>query len=86
MTDTYEPGDYVKVEFPDPTTGIGEWMLVRVLGEEDVFRSSLNAPPFRRRRPPLQTPSSPTIPDLLHAPPVYSYSASVVWFYSALDN
>src|SRR6202158_2650576 len=32
------------------------------LGEEDVFRSGLNAPPFRRRRPSLQTPSSPTIP------------------------
>ena len=30
------------------------------LGEEDVFRSGLSAPPCRRRRPPLQTPSSPT--------------------------
>jgi len=27
---TYEPGDYVKVEFPDETTGIAEWMWVRV--------------------------------------------------------
>lgn len=27
---TYEPGDYVKVEFPDEATGIGEWMWVRV--------------------------------------------------------
>jgi len=27
---TYEPGDYVKVEFPDKITGIGEWMWVRV--------------------------------------------------------
>jgi hypothetical protein len=27
---TYEPGDYIKVEFPDETTGIGEWMWVRV--------------------------------------------------------
>jgi hypothetical protein len=27
---TFERGDYVKVEFPDETTGIGEWMLVRV--------------------------------------------------------
>ena len=27
---TYEHGDYVKVEFPDDTTGIGEWMWVRV--------------------------------------------------------
>lgn len=26
----YESGDYVKVEFPDETTGIGEWMWVRV--------------------------------------------------------
>ena len=27
---TYAPGDYVKVEFPDETTGVGEWMWVRV--------------------------------------------------------
>jgi hypothetical protein len=27
---TYERGDYVKVEFPDGTTGVGEWMWVRV--------------------------------------------------------
>ena len=27
---TYSPGDYVKVEFPDEATGIGEWMWVRV--------------------------------------------------------
>jgi hypothetical protein len=26
----YEQGDYVKVEFPDESTGIGEWMWVRV--------------------------------------------------------
>lgn len=26
----YERGDYMKVEFPDETTGIGEWMWVRV--------------------------------------------------------
>jgi len=26
----YERGDYVKVEYPDETTGIGEWMWVRV--------------------------------------------------------
>ena len=26
----YQPGDYIKVEFPDETTGIGEWMWVRV--------------------------------------------------------
>jgi hypothetical protein len=55
-------------------------------GEEGVFRSGVNAPPFRRRRPPLQTPSSPTIPNLLPVALVYLYSASVVWFYSALDR
>jgi len=27
---TYEKGDYIKVEFPDETTGVGEWMWVRV--------------------------------------------------------
>jgi len=27
---TYEPGDYVKVEFPDEATGVSEWMWVRV--------------------------------------------------------
>jgi hypothetical protein len=26
----YEKGDFVKVEFPDETTGIAEWMWVRV--------------------------------------------------------
>jgi hypothetical protein len=26
----YERGDYVKVDFPDEATGIGEWMWVRV--------------------------------------------------------
>lgn len=26
----YQPGDYVKVEFPDEKTGIGEWMWLRV--------------------------------------------------------
>lgn len=29
-TSSYEPGDYVKVDFPDEATGIGEWMWVRV--------------------------------------------------------
>jgi hypothetical protein len=29
-TSAYEHGDYVKVEFPDEITGIGEWMWVRV--------------------------------------------------------
>jgi hypothetical protein len=27
---TYEGGDYVKVEFPDETTGIAEWMWMKV--------------------------------------------------------
>ncbi len=27
---TYQRGDFVKVEFSDKTTGIGEWMWVRV--------------------------------------------------------
>ena len=27
---TYERGDYIKAEFPDDVTGIGEWMWVRV--------------------------------------------------------
>jgi hypothetical protein len=27
---TYNRGDYVKVEFRDDTTGVGEWMWVRV--------------------------------------------------------
>jgi hypothetical protein len=30
LASSYEQGDYVKVEFPDETTGIGEWMWVRV--------------------------------------------------------
>jgi hypothetical protein len=35
MIDPYEPGDYVKVEFPDPATGVGEWMWVRVARCDD---------------------------------------------------
>jgi len=31
----YEPGDYVKVEFPDEATGVGEWMWVRVTRRDD---------------------------------------------------
>ena len=27
---TYQRGDYIKVEFPDETTGVGEWLWVRV--------------------------------------------------------
>ena len=32
---TYERGDYVKVEFPDKTTGIGEGMWIRVEACDD---------------------------------------------------
>jgi len=31
----YLPGDYVKVEFPDEATGVGEWMWVRVSRSDD---------------------------------------------------
>lgn len=45
---TYEYGDYVKVEFSDDTTGIGEWMWVRVHHSDDekklVFGSLDNEP------------------------------------------
>ena len=34
----YERGDYVKVEFPDDTTGIGEWMWVIVDHTDDEKR------------------------------------------------
>ena len=34
----YERGDYVKVEFSDETTGIGEWMWVRVQSCDDGKR------------------------------------------------
>jgi len=35
---TYERGDYIKVEFPDEATGIGEWMWVRVHRCDDENR------------------------------------------------
>jgi hypothetical protein len=35
---TYERGDYVKVEFPDETTGVGEWMWVLVERCDDARR------------------------------------------------
>jgi hypothetical protein len=38
MTESYEPGDYVKVEFPDEATGIGEWVWVRVIRRDDEKR------------------------------------------------
>jgi hypothetical protein len=31
----YQRGDYVKVEFPDEITGIGEWMWVRVTRSDE---------------------------------------------------
>jgi len=31
----YESGDYVKAEFPDKTTGIGEWMWLRVESNDE---------------------------------------------------
>jgi len=34
----YERGDYVKVEFPDETTGTGEWMWMRVDHRDDTER------------------------------------------------
>jgi len=34
----YMPGDYIKVEFPDEKTGIGEWMWVRVTSCDDSKR------------------------------------------------
>lgn len=45
---TYNRGDYVKVEFPDDATGIGEWMWVRVQRCDDekqlVFGTLDNEP------------------------------------------
>lgn len=35
---TYERGDYVKVEFADDATGVGEWMWVRVRSCDDTKR------------------------------------------------
>ena len=35
---TYEPGDFIKVEFPDESTGVGEWMWVRVHHCDDEKR------------------------------------------------
>jgi hypothetical protein len=36
LAPTYKPGDYVKVEFPDKTSGIDEWMWVRVTRCEEA--------------------------------------------------
>jgi hypothetical protein len=38
LTPTYERGDYVKAEFPDEATGIGEWMWVRVTRSDEEKR------------------------------------------------
>jgi len=35
---TYEHGDYIKVEFADDATGVGEWMWVRVRSCDDAKR------------------------------------------------
>lgn len=35
---TYQPGDYVKVEFKDDETHESEWMWVRVDSADDVKR------------------------------------------------
>jgi hypothetical protein len=35
-TSSYAAGDYVKVEFPDEATGVGEWMWVRVCRCDDA--------------------------------------------------
>ena len=34
----YTPGDYIKVEFADESTGVGEWMWVRVSSCDDAKR------------------------------------------------
>ena len=45
---SYAPGDFVKVEFPDETTGVAEWMWVRVKRcdekERLIFGTLDNAP------------------------------------------
>lgn len=45
----YERGDYVKVEFPDAATGIGEWMWVRVVrcdNEREIVFGTLDSEPI----------------------------------------
>ena len=52
---SYEPGDYIKVDFPDEVTGIGEWMWVRVTRSDDqkqiVFGTLDNEPLGEYGRP-----------------------------------
>jgi hypothetical protein len=46
----YNCGDYVKVEFPDKTTGIGEWMWVRVEScddEKELVHGTLDNEPLK---------------------------------------
>ncbi len=40
---TYERGDYIKVEFSDGTTGVGEWMWVCVDRCDDEKRIGKDA-------------------------------------------
>ena len=68
---------------PEALDGLSEFSRVEVLFQ---LHGAEESSVITGRRPPLQTPSSPTIPDLLPAPLVYYYSASVVCFYSALDR
>ena len=45
----YQQGDYVKVEFPDEKTGVGEWMWVRVDGcdeEKQIVFGTLDNEPL----------------------------------------
>jgi hypothetical protein len=45
----YDPGDFIKVEFPDPATGIGEWMWIRVHrcdDEKKVVFGTLDSEPI----------------------------------------
>jgi hypothetical protein len=56
---TYQPGDYVKVEFRDDSTGESEWMWVKVEHADDeeevVFGQLDNEPIVNNRLGPLHT-------------------------------
>ena len=44
----YEKGDYIKVEFSDETTGIGEWMWLRIEScddEKEIVFGQLDSEP-----------------------------------------
>jgi hypothetical protein len=47
---SYEPGDYVKVDFPDEATAIGEWMWVRVTRSDDEKQIVIGDPGQRTVR------------------------------------